>query len=156
MKRLKSECKKNRNIRLFASAYLSAVSRNLEYIQQIKQRDEEIEQLKSSNTVINTEPGKRKYLINMRLYTNPNELIYDLTDIIQLIQFESPELLVKILRQIHHNYSVMNISEMTTALNKHEFTLGSYSESIPNELYILKVLADSIATIKEMPNPFRS
>jgi len=82
---------------------------------------------------------------------NPNEQVYDFTDVIHLIQFNNPELLVKILREVHHNYSVMNINEMAAALNQHEPRISHYSESIPNELYILKTLADAIEAVKEMP-----
>ena len=147
MKKIKS--KKIDNVRLFASAYLTAVARNLQYIEQIKKYESQIKQLESSN--ITTEPSKRKYLVSLRMYTNPNEQVYDFTDIIQLIQFESPELLVKILREIHNNYASLNISEMTAALNKHEQSINNYSESIPNELYILKTLADAIEAVKEIP-----
>jgi hypothetical protein len=147
MKKTKSN--KVDNVRLFASAYLTAVARNLQYIEQIKKYESQIKLLESSNFI--NEPDKRKHLISLRMYTNPKEQVYDFTDIIQLIQFNSAELLVKTLREVHHNYSVMNINEMASALNKHEFTLGSYSDSISNELYILKSLADAIEAIREMP-----
>jgi hypothetical protein len=141
----KTKSKKVDNVRLFASAYLTAVARNLQYIEQIKKYESQIKQLESSNTATG------KHLISLRMYMNPKEQVYDFTDIIQLIQFESSELLVKALREVHHNYSVMNINEMTAALNKHEQSINNYSESIPNELYVLKSLADAIEAVKEMP-----
>jgi hypothetical protein len=144
--------KKTDDIRVFEATYLAAINRNLELTKENQVLTNELERLKSHNPIITTEPGKRKYHILMNLHTNPKELVYDFTDIIQLIQFESPELLVKILRQIHHNYSILNINEMTNALNNKELNCGSYSESIPNELFILKVLADSLETIKEIPS----
>ena len=46
---------------------------------------------------------------------------------------------------------------MTTALNNKELSCGSYSESIPNELDILKALADNIMVIKEISaNPYKA
>ncbi len=149
MKKRKGK-KKTDDIRVFESTYLAAINRNQELIKENKSLTDELEGLKSANTIIKSESGKRKYLINLKMYRNNYEGLYDFTGIIQFIQFEGPELLIKLLRQIHHNYSVMNINEMTTALNKHEFTLGSYSESIPNELYILKTLADKIEAIQEI------
>ena len=147
----KSKVKKKTNdIRIFEATYLAAINSNLELTKENQVLTDELERLKSQHTTVTIEPGKRKYHIRMNLHTNPNELVYDFTDIIKLIQFESPELLVKILRQIHHNYSILNINEMTTALNKKELSCGIYSESIPNELYILKALADSIESIKEI------
>ena len=149
MKKAKSNNQKADDLRIFAATYLTAVNRNMELIKENKALTKELDRLKSSN--INTEPGKRKYLINLRMYMNPKEQVYDFTDIIQLIQFESPALLVKILREVHHNYSVMNINEMTAALNKHEQSINNYSESLPNELYILKTLADAIEAVREIP-----
>lgn len=143
--------KKTDDIRIFEATYLAAINSNLELTKENQVLTDELERLKSQNTIVTTDPGKRKYLICLKMFTNPNELVYDFTDIIQLIQFESPEFLVKILRQVHHNYSIMNINEMVTALNKKELSCGSYSESIPNELHILKALADCITAIKEMP-----
>ena len=145
----KSKSKKVDNVRLFASAYLSAVARNLEYIEQIKKYETTLKQLQSSNTVLRTEPGKRKYQIELKMFRDSEEKVFDFTDIIQLIQFESPALLVKLLRQVHHNYSVLNIQEQVKALNERKVFCGSYSESIPNELYILKTLADCIEAVKE-------
>jgi hypothetical protein len=147
MKKTKSQ--KVDNVRLFASAYLSAVARNLEYIEQINQFKAESKQIKSTNSVIQTEPGRSEYHIKMKMFTDKEEQVWNFTDLIQLIQFESPALLVKLLRQIHHNYSVLNIQEQVKALNERKVFCGSYSESIPNELYILKTLADCIEAVKE-------
>jgi hypothetical protein len=149
MKKAKSNNQKADDLRIFAATYLTAVNRNMELIKENKDLVDELERLKSSN--IKTEPGKRKYNIRLRMYMNPNEAVYDFTEIIQMIQFNSPELLVKILREVHHNYSVMNINEMTAALSKHEPSFLDYSESIPNELYILKALADAIEAVREIP-----
>lgn len=148
MKKVKS--KKTDNLRLLASVYLAAVARNLEYIEQIKKYEGELKRLTSSNNVLTTEPGNRKYNIKLKMYLDREEKVFDFTDIVQLIQYNSPELLVKILRQVHHNYSIMNINEMTAALNRKELSLATYSEDIPNELHYLKALADSIEAIKEI------
>lgn len=150
MKKVKSKNHKNDDLRIFATTYLTAVNRNLELIKENKILSDELEEIKSLNPILKTGSGKRKYYIYLTMYTNPRSALYDFTDIIQLIQFESPSLLVKILRYVHHNYSVMNLSEMASALNRHEVTLCSYSEDIPNELYILKSLADCIEAVKEI------
>lgn len=140
--------KKTDDIRVFEATYLAAINSNLELTKENQVLTDELERPKSSNTT--TKRENKKYLIELQMYTNPRELVYDFTNIVQLIQFESPELLVKILRQVHHNYSIMNINEMTAALNKKELSYCTYPESISNELYILKVLADSINAIKEV------
>jgi hypothetical protein len=149
MKKAKSNNQKADDLRIFASTYLTAVNRNMELIKENKALVDELDRLKNSN--IPAEPGKRNYFIQLKMYLHKQEKVFDFTEIVQLIQFNSPVLLVKILREVHHNYSVMNINEMTAALNKHEPSIADYSESIPNELYILKFLADSIEAVREMP-----
>jgi bifunctional N-acetylglucosamine-1-phosphate-uridyltransferase/glucosamine-1-phosphate-acetyltransferase GlmU-like protein len=150
MKKAKSSKKKADDVRIFTATYLTAVNRNLELIKENKVLADELEQLRSTNTIITTEPGNINNNIRLKMFTNREKKVYYFTDIIQLIQYNSPELLVKILRQVHHNNSVLNINEMTEVLNKHEPSIADYSESIPNELYILKALADSIETVKEV------
>lgn len=142
--------KKTDDITVFEATYLKAINQSLELIQENKVLTDELERLKGTNNVIQTEPGKRKYLIELKMFTNREEKVYCFTDIIQLIQFNSPPLLVKILREVHHNYSILNINEMTAALNKQQLSIADYSESIPNELYILKTLADAIEQVKEV------
>ena len=148
----KSNKKKVDDLRIFESTYLAAINRNLELINENTALTDKLEQLKNSNNIITTEPGKRKYLIKLKMYMDSEEKVIDFTDIVQLIQFESPALLVRMLRQIHHNYSCMNIDEMAKALNNFKPTVSRYSESIPNELYIIKTLADSIEAVREVQN----
>jgi hypothetical protein len=140
--------KKTDDIRVFEATYLAAINSNLELTKENQVLTDELERLKRSNTT--TKRENKKYLIELQMYSNLREQVYDFTDIIQIIQFESPELLVKLLRQIHHNYSILNINEMTMALNKKELSCCTYSESVPNELHILKTLIDCIEGIKEV------
>lgn len=142
--------KKTDDITVFEATYLTAINRNVELIKENKALTNELEQFKSTGSVLTTEPGKRKYFIELKMYRDSEEKVFDFTNIIQLIQFNSPALLVKILREVHHNYSCLNISEMTAALNKQQLSIADYSESIPNELYILKTLADAIEQVKEV------
>jgi hypothetical protein len=139
----KSKSKKADDLRIFSATYLTAVSRNMELIKENQVLTDELELLKSQITIITTEPGNRNYNIRLKMFTNREERVYNFTDIIQLIQFNNPALLVKILREVHHNYSCLNIAEMTAALNRHEPSIADYSESIPNELHYLKALADT-------------
>jgi len=39
---------------------------------------------------------------------------------------------------------------MATALNRKEVSISDYSERIPNELFILKALADCIEAVNEI------
>ena len=142
--------KKTDDIRVFEATYLAAINQNLELTKENQVLGDELERFKSQTSIIATEPGKREYHINMKMFTNREEKDYYFTDIIQLIQFNSPELLVKILREVHHFYSCMNLSEMATALNRKEVSISDYSERIPNELFILKALADCIEAVNEI------
>jgi hypothetical protein len=92
----------------------------------------------------------RKYLIKFKLYTTPEEKIYDITPLIEFVQFNGVELIAKIFRQVHHNYAVLNLEEQIQALNSKKLTLGTYSESIPAELYFIKEFADIVEAIKEV------
>ena len=99
------------------------------------------------------EPGElinqnRKYIASFKMNISPQELTWDVTPIIDLIRFEGKDLLVKMLRSIHHDFATTNIEELTTALNKHEVSYWDYSTAVPNQLYILKALADAIGEIK--------
>jgi hypothetical protein len=143
--------KKTDDITVFEATYLTAINRNVELIKENKALTDELEQFKSTGFVLTSKPNKGKYLIQLKMYRDKQEKVFNFTDIVQLIQFESPALLVKLLRQIHHNYSVLNIDEMTKALNNYKPTVSKYSEGIPNELYILKTLADCIEEVKEVP-----
>ena len=140
--------KKIDNVKLFASAYLAAVARNLEYIEQIKKYEIQFKQLENLN--ISIKPVKGKYLIQIKMYLDQKEKVFDFTEIIQFIQFNGIETLCKNIRQIHHDFAVMNIREMTSQLNRHTPTINDYSEDIPNELDLLKTIADCIENIKEV------
>ena len=94
--------------------------------------------------------GGTRHTINLRMYLDPEVKTWDFTKLIQMVQFESPQLLVKILRQVHHEFAILNIQEQVTALNRHTLSINDYSEQIPNELYILKTLADNIEAITEV------
>ena len=135
-----------KSLSVFESTYLSAVNRNAELLKENQVLSEQLARLQK---FLAPENG-RNYLIQLKMYRDNQEKVFDFTDIIQLIQFESSVLLVKLLRQIHHNYSVLNINEMTKALNDYKPTVSKYSEGIPNELYILKTLADCIEAVKEV------
>ena len=127
-------------IKNYSDAYLNIVDSNMKLIDELKEARTE--------TVTITKQNQR-YIITLVMHKDHTEKTFDITRLIDLIKGEGPELLVKLLRQVHHNYSVMNITEMSTQLNKHLPTLNNYSESIPNELYIIKELADSIENIRE-------
>lgn len=90
------------------------------------------------------------YIIKLKMYTDSEVKQWDFSEILKLIQFESPQLVVKILRTIHHNYSCLNLAEMATVLNRHTPTINNYSDQIPNELYFLKSIADAIESIKKI------
>lgn len=107
MKKTKSSKKKADDLRIFTATYLTAVNRNLELIKENKVLSDELELLKGTNTIVTTEPGNRNYNIRLKMFTNREEKVYNFTDIIQLIQFNSPALLVKILREVHNNYSII-------------------------------------------------
>lgn len=98
------------------------------------------------------ERQEQKYMIKLKMFVDTQEQVFDFTPLIELVQFNGIELIVKIMRQVHHNYALLNIEEMTNALNSHKTTLGSYSESIPAELYFLKEFADRIEDIKPLKN----
>ena len=149
MKKSKGK-KKTDDIRVFEATYLAAINRNQELIKENEALTDELALYRNNGSVLRTEPCKREYHIKMKMFTNREEGVYNFTDIIQLIQFNSPALLVKILREVHHNYSILNINEMTAALNRHQPSIADYSESIPNELHYLKALADSIETVREI------
>jgi hypothetical protein len=105
-----------------------------------------------SNLNLLDQPGvllnhQRKYIASFKMSTDNQELVYDVTPVIDMIRFEGKELLVKMLRSIHHDYSVMNVQEMTSALNRHEQSISTYSEDVPNQHYIIKALAHSIEGI---------
>jgi hypothetical protein len=105
-----------------------------------------------NNLKLLDEPGailnhQRKFLASFKMSIDNQELIWDVTPVIDIIRFEGKDLLVKMLRSIHHDYSVMNVQEMATALNRHEQSISIYSEEVPNQLYIIKALADSIEGI---------
>ncbi len=151
MKKSKGK-QKSDEIRIFEATYLVAINRNKELIKENEALIDELERLKSTNSLIQTEPGRSEYHSKMKMFTDKEEQVWNFTDIIQLIQFESPTLIVKLLRQVHHIYSVLNIEEQVKALNERKVFCGRFSESIPNELYILKTLADSIEAVKEIPD----
>ena len=88
-----------------------------------------------------------KFIANFKMYTSSQELTWDVTPVINLVRFEGKELLVKMLRSIHHDFSVLNIQEMTIALNNPKLRVSTFSEAVPNQLYIIKALADSIEEI---------
>jgi len=95
----------------------------------------------------------KKYLVRCKLYLDQQEKVFDFTPVIEFIQYNGTELITKIFRQIHHNYACLNIEEMTEALNSKKITLGSYSESIPAELYFLKEISDCVEAIQEVQIP---
>lgn len=123
-----------------SEVYLKAVNRNVELIAENRSLTEEITRLRSS--VANP------YHITLKMYTDHDMKVWDFSPILKTIQFEGPALLVKILRTIHHQYAILNIQEQVTALNRHTLSINDYSEQIPNELYILKTLADNIEAIR--------
>ena len=107
--------------------------------------EESLRKLEETDQYINR--PARKFLANFKMSIDNQELTWDVTPVIDIIRFESRDLLVKMLRSVHHDYSVMNIQEMTEALNKHELSIATYSEDVPNQLYIIKALADAIEKI---------
>lgn len=135
----KSKKRDKDKLSLSEENFLTLADRNLELINQNKELTEKLEAIKTDSN---------PYLIKIKMYTDRETRVWDFTPVIQLIQFESPELLVRILRTVHHQYSCLNLAEMATALNKHKPSINDYSEKIPNELYILKELADCIENIK--------
>lgn len=93
-----------------------------------------------------------RYIASFKMYTDTKEMLWDVTSLVDLVRFESRDLLVKLLRSIHHDYSIMNIQEMTAALNGKKQCIEDYSEDIPLQLIILKELADSIEKIHPVNN----
>lgn len=100
---------------------------------------------RQGSTDSNHEPLFTAYL---KMKSDNEEMIYDLSGLIQLIQLEGPADLSKLLRDLHHDYAVSTIEEMTKHLNNKRFTFFDYSEEIPIQLMILKKLADCIDSIK--------
>jgi len=82
----------------------------LELTKETQVLTDELERLKCQIITITTETGNTNYHIRLKIFTNREEKVCCFTDIIQLIQFESPELLVKIFREVHLFYSCMNLS----------------------------------------------
>ena len=90
----KSKVKKRTDdIRVFEATYMAAINSNLELTKENQVLTDALERLKSSNTTIRRE--NKKYLIELKMFTNPKELVYDFTDIIQLIQFEARNYLLR-------------------------------------------------------------
>lgn len=139
MKKQKGK-KKTDEVKVFESTYLAAITRNQELVIENNLLSEEIARLRSSAT----------YHVRLKMYTDCEVKTWDFSAILKMIQFESPQLLVKILRAIHHSYSILNIQEQVRYLNEHKVFCGSFSESIPNEITILKELADNIEAIKSI------
>lgn len=141
MKKQKGK-KKTDKVKVFESTYLAAITRNQELVIENNLLSEEITRLRSS--VANP------YHIALKMFTDHDMKVWDFSAIIKLIQFESAPLLVKLLRRIHHNYSVLNIQEMTSALNRGGPYVSKWDDTVPNDLYILKILADNIEAIHEV------
>lgn len=123
--------------------YLSIVEHNTKLIQENLALTGQIEELRK-------QPDRNPYHITLKMYTDHDMKVWDFSPILKTIQFEGIALLVKILRTIHHQYAILNIQEQVTALNRHTPTINNYSEKIPGELYILKVLADAVEAIHEV------
>lgn len=136
MKKQKGK-KKTDEVKVFESTYLAAITRNQELVIENNLLSEEITRLRSS---VN-------YHVRLKMYTDHEVKTWDFSELLKTVQFESPQLLVKILRTIHHQYAILNIQEQVTALNRHTLSINDYSEQIPNELYILRTMADNIEAI---------
>ena len=123
--------------------YLSIVEHNTKLIQENLALTGQIEELRK-------QPDRNPYHITLKMYTDHEVKTWDFSELLKTVQFESPALLVKLLRRIHHNYSVLNIQEMTSALNRGGPYVSKWDEGVTNHLYILKLLADNIEAIKEV------
>jgi hypothetical protein len=136
MKKQKGK-KKTDEVKVFESTYLAAITRNQELVIENNLLSEEITRLRSS---VN-------YHVRLKMYTDHEVKTWDFSELLKTVQFESPALLVTLLRRIHHNYSVLNIQEMTSALNCGGPYVSKWDEGVTNHLYILKLLADNIEAI---------
>jgi len=132
---------KRKSVDISPENYLTLVNRNLELINENRELTEKLANLK-------TVPGT--YLIKLCMYMDKDQKIFDFSQVIKLIQYESPAVLTKLLRQIHHDLAVLNIQEQTAALNRHTPSINDYSTDTPNLLYILKAMAEAIESVKSI------
>lgn len=92
---------------------------------------------------------EERFVANFRNLTAP-EQTWDVTPVIDVIRYNGKELLVKMLRDIHHDLASINIAEMTRYLNSPHNRVSTFSEAVPNQLYFLKELADAVDNIKPL------
>ena len=139
MKKHKQKAVRDEMVMIMSEAFQTVINQSLQ-----------VTGIKSKPVTENNSLNEGQYIINLKMYLDKEVKPWDFTPIIKLIQYESPAVLTKLLRQIHHDLAVLNIQEQTAALNRHTPSINDFSTDVPNELYILKALAEAIESVKSI------
>lgn len=77
------------DLRVFEVTYLTEVNQNVELFIENKVLNYVLKRLKCTGSVLTTVPGKREYLIHLKMYLVKQEKVFDYSEVMRLIQFRS-------------------------------------------------------------------